>query len=570
MNKYQPVTRSYTMSSKTQVRISLLLILLAGVFFTLVVIPTLPNGFPGSAFFNRFYPHLGLDLQGGTHLVYEADLSNINPSEKNSALEGARDVIERRVNTLGVAEPVVQTAKQAGTARLLVELAGIKDVHEAITLIGETPLLEFKETSDAKPTTTPSATDLSAVEQKNKDQEQKAKDIITRIQKGEKFEDVAQQYSDDAANKEKGGDLGWVGPGIFTPVFEKAIFDEMKVGELRSTPLKSEFGYHVIKKLEERKNDSGETEVRSAHILFKTYSVDQQAATVNWVNTALSGKNLKRAQVTFESQSGQPEVNLTFDSEGSKLFEEITRRNVGKPVGIFLDGVAISAPTVNTVISGGSAVITGNFTLIEAKLLAQRLNAGALPVPITLIGQQTVGATLGSDSLQKSLFAGLVGFILVALFMILYYRLPGILAVIALSLYAVIAAALFEIIPITLTLAGVAGFILSIGMAVDANILIFERVKEELRKGDSFANAVEAGFKRAWLSIRDSNTSSLITCVILYWFGSSIIRGFAVTLALGILISLFSAITVTRTLMRISIRASWIQKYWLFGVRKHD
>lgn len=557
------------MTSRTQVRISLAIIVVGGLFFTLIAIPTLPDSFPGASFFNRFYPHLGLDLQGGTHLAYEANLSDIAPADRNSALEGARDVIERRVNTLGVAEPVVQTAKQAGKSRILVELAGIKDVNQAITLIGETPLLEFKETSEIVPTTTPSAAELSDTEKKNKEQEQKAIDTIKRLNKGEDFATLAKQLSEDTANKDAGGDLGWVKKGVFTPLFEKAIFDELKPDELRQTPLKTEFGYHVIKKLEERTNDKGELEVHSAHILFRTTSVDQTASNVNWVNTSLSGKNLKRAQVTFSPQSNEPEVNLTFDSEGAKLFEDITRRNVGKPVGIFLDGNAISAPTVNTVISGGSAVITGNFTLTESKLLAQRLNAGALPVPITLINQQTVGATLGADSLQKSLFAGLVGFILVAIFMILYYRLPGILAVIALLLYAVIAAALFEMIPITMTLAGVAGFILSIGMAVDANVLIFERVKEELRKGDSFANAVEAGFKRAWLSIRDSNSSSLITCAILYWFGSSIIRGFAVTLGLGILISLFSAITVTRTFMRIAIRARWTQKNWLFGIRKH-
>jgi preprotein translocase subunit SecD len=191
-------------------------------------------------------------------------------------------------------------------------------------------------------------------------------------------------------------------------------------------------------------------------------------------------------------------------------------------------------------------------------------------VPISIISQQTIGASLGKDSLQKSLFAGVIGLILVAVFMIAYYRLPGLLAVIALLLYTLIAQGLFQIIPVTLTLAGVGGFILSIGMAVDANVLIFERVKEELRKGSTFATSVEEGFQRAWPSIRDSNFSSLITCAILYWFGSSIIRGFAVTLALGILVSMFSAITITRTFLRLVIKGRLIQKYWLFGVRKKN
>ncbi len=570
MNKYRVESTRRRMSSRTQVRLSLLAIVLLAGFFSLIAWPNLPAGFPASAYFNKFSPHLGLDLQGGTHLVYQADLSNIDSSEKNSAIEGARDVIERRVNTLGVAEPVVETANQAGNARIIVELAGIKDVNQAIKLIGDTPLLEFKETSDQKATSTqPTADQISAVTKANQEKEKLAKELIARLNKGESFDELAKKYSEDTS-KDKGGDLGFVTKGVFTPLFEKAIFDEMKVGELRQTPLKTEFGYHVIKKLEERTNDKGEKEVRAAHILLKTASIAPATTDIQWVNTQLSGKNLKRAQVTFSYQANEPQVSLMFDSEGADLFKTITERNIGKQVGIFLDGSVISAPTVQTAITGGQAVITGNFGLKEAKLLAQRLNAGALPVPISLINQQTIGASLGQDSLQRSLQAGLIGFILVALFMILYYRLPGVLSVLALALYAIITQGLFEIIPVTLTLAGVAGFILSVGMAVDANVLIFERVKEELRSGSSYLQAVEDGFKRAWSSIRDSNVSSLITCAILYWFGSSIIRGFAVTLALGILVSMFSAINVTRTFLRIIIKRQFIQKSWLFGIRKNS
>ena len=567
MNKYRVEAKTHRLATPTQVRVSIFLIVILTISAVFVAVPQslLAKINLSIPFFSRFYTHLGLDLQGGTHLVYQADLGNIAPSERDSALEGARDVIDRRVNSLGVAEPVVQTSHQAGNSRIIIELAGVLDVNQAIKKIGETPLLEFMETGTAT-TTKPTSEQISAVEEKNKAQEQAANDIIKRLQKGEIFEELAKQYSEDPGSKDNGGDLDWIGRGIFTPLFEKAIFDEMKPGDLRPAPLQTEFGYHVIKKLEERTTDTGAKEIHAAHILFRTESLNQDTGPI-WINTSLSGKNLKRAEVTFTSRVGAPEVSLTFDSEGAKLFEDITRRNVNKPVGIFLDGSAISTPNVNTVITGGQAVITGNFSLEEAKTLAQRLNAGALPVPISLLSQQTVGPSLGRDSLDKSVFAGAIGFLLVALFMIFLYRLPGILAVLALCLYALITVSLFQIIPVTLTLAGVAGFILSIGMAVDANVLIFERVKEEIRKGQNFTNAVETGFTRAWSSIRDSNVSSLITCIILYWFGSSIIRGFAVTLALGIAVSMFSAITVTRTYLRIVIRSQALQKTWLFGVK---
>lgn len=266
--------------------------------------------------------------------------------------------------------------------------------------------------------------------------------------------------------------------------------------------------------------------------------------------TGLTGKNLRRSDVTFNPQTGKPEVSLEFDNDGAKIFGEVTTRNVGKTVAIFLDDQLISAPRVNEPITGGKAVIQGSFTVDEAKRLSIALNAGALPVPLKVIEQRNIGATLGRESIDKSIFAGSIGLLIVGLFMVVNYGFLGLVADIALIIYALTVFALFKLIPVTLTLAGIAGFILSIGMAVDANILIFERMREELRWGKSHLAAITLGFDRAFPSIRDSNMSSLITCGILYWFGTGIVRGFAITLAIGILVSLFSAITITRTFLR--------------------
>ncbi len=443
---------------------------------------------------------LGLDLQGGTHLVYQADVTNIPEKDRAGALEAARDVIERRVNAFGVSEPVVQVNQGSnGEYRIIAELAGIKDVKAAIQLIGETPILEFKELGTA-------------------------------------------------------------------------------INQATSSPATAE-------------------------------------VTQNWINTELTGKNLKRATLQFNPNDGSPEVSLEFDAEGSKMFEAITGRNIGKPVAIFLDGYPISQPTVNDKITGGSAVISGRFNVEEAKLLVTRLNSGALPVPVTLISQKTVESSLGSRSITNSMQAGLVGLLLVSIFMILYYRLPGALAVLALLVYGLTILAIFKALPIwlalvmvvimvglifytfnelklfngtlavlftiigvllffyaqqavTLTLSGVAGFILSIGIAVDANILIFSRMREEIKLGKTVSQAVDAGFKRAWPSIRDGNVSTLITCLILMFFGTSAVKGFGTTLFIGIAVSLFSAIVITRTLF-ILILGDWLEnRTWLLGARK--
>jgi preprotein translocase subunit SecD len=287
-------------------------------------------------------------------------------------------------------------------------------------------------------------------------------------------------------------------------------------------------------------------------------------------STDLGGKQLKRADVSFDSSTYQPEVQLQFNDEGTKLFGDITTRNVGRKVAIFLDNTPISIPTVQVPITDGKAVISGNFTVDEAKTLVQRLNAGALPVPISLLSQQTVNASLGQDSVDASVTAGIVGFLLLSLFMILYYRLPGFLAVVALFLYTLTSLAVFKLIPVTLTLSGIAGFILSIGMAVDANVLIFERTKEELRKGKAIGVALDEGFTRAWSSIFDSNTSTLITCFILAYFGTGTIKGFAITLAIGVLLSMFSAVTVTKNLLKVATMSKALQKPWFFGLKKNS
>lgn len=271
----------------------------------------------------------------------------------------------------------------------------------------------------------------------------------------------------------------------------------------------------------------------------------------NPVKTNLTGKDLQQANVTFDPQNSQPQVQLVFTSEGIRKFADITTRNVGKPVVIVLDNEIISFPRVNQAITSGDAVISGGFTTEQAKALSIQLKAGSLPIPLSVIEQRIVGPTLGAESLQKSLFAGVLGFLVIVVFMSLLYGELGVIASIALVLYALYTLAIFRLIPITLSLAGIAGFILSIGMAVDANILIFERMKEEMRRGKTKAQAIELGFSRAWTSIRDSNISTIITSVILFQFGTGIIRGFALTLAIGVLVSMFSAIVVTRTLLRL-------------------
>ncbi|MFH1353793.1 MAG: protein translocase subunit SecD [bacterium] len=407
-------------------------------------------GISVGAFKRDLQVKLGLDLQGGSHLVYRADVAGISEDDIPDSLAGVRDVIEQRVNAFGVSEPVVQTNRVGNEHRVIVELAGVHDPKLAIKLIGETPQLDFR------------------------------REVVK--------EEALQQFNVDDPNSIEG------------PVFE---------------------------------------------------------------HTDLTGKHLKRATVSFDQVLGQPQVNLEFDGEGSDLFAALTRDNLGKRIAIYLDGVPISAPVVQAEITNGQAVISGGFSLEEAKQLTQRLNAGALPVPIELIGQQTIGPSLGRLSIEQSITAGVAGLIAVMIWMILFYRLPGVVAGVALVLYAIFFLALIKLVPITLTLAGVAGFILTVGMAVDANVLIFERLRENLREGRSVTYSLENGFKEAWGSIRASNVSSLLTALVLYAFGTSIIRGFALTFALGIMLSMFTAVMVTRILLSLVLMPERLQKRFL-------
>ncbi len=409
-------------------------------FFVFKTEPKLNKSFENqSAFFKKFPFRLGLDLSGGTHLIYKADVSAVPAGQVGSSMDSLRDVIERRTNLFGVSEPVVQVQRgsilSGGGEQLIVDLPGVTDVKEAIKMIGQTPLLEFK------------------IE--------------------------APKDAPQNATVDKDGKV--------------------------------------------------------------TIDVNSQ-----FISTELTGRYLKKATLEFDENTREPRVSLQFDDTGTKLFAQITKASVGKMVAIYLDGAPVSTPVVREEIPNGTAVISGSFTPKEAKLLVGRLNSGALPVPITLLSTQTIGAILGESAVRAGVKAAIVGFLLVALFLILWYRLPGLIAVLALSFYTAVLLAIFKLLPVTLTAAGIGGFIISLGMAVDANVLIFERMKEEIRKGQSIHDGIHAGFKRAWTSVRDSNTSSIITSIILFWLGTPLIKGFALTFGLGVLVSMFSAITVSR------------------------
>jgi len=277
-----------------------------------------------------------------------------------------------------------------------------------------------------------------------------------------------------------------------------------------------------------------------------------ETSTVSWLYTGLTGKYLKSALIDFDPQTNEPLVSLEFNKEGAEIFGNLTTKNVGKPIAIFLDNQPISVPTVREPITSGKAVITGKFTLEEAKELVSRLSAGALPLPIKLISQQNIGASLGKESVKASIIAGLIGLLGVACLMILNYGRMGVLSVLSLFVYCLINLCLFKLIPVTLTLPGIAGFILSIGMAVDANVLILERIKEEKALGKIRRQTIKDGFSRAWLAIRDGNLTTLIVCLILFYFATGMVKGFAVTLSLGVIISMFSAIIITKNFIEIT------------------
>jgi protein-export membrane protein SecD len=301
-------------------------------------------------------------------------------------------------------------------------------------------------------------------------------------------------------------------------------------------------------------------------ILERQNKGDEEAKKIDpyFKSTPLTGRYLKKAQLEFDQTTYKPYVGLEFNDEGTKLFGEITTRNVGKRVAIYLDGAPITTPVVQEAITSGRAQISGNFTSQEAKTMVERLNAGALPVPISLISQQSVGASLGRDSLVQSLKAGIIGFLAILLFMIICYRLSGFFAALSLVIYIIVLLAVFKLIPVTLTLAGIAGFLLSVGMAVDANILIFSRTKEELKEGRTYLDALANGVRRAWPSIRDGNFTTILVGLILFIFGTSFVKGFALTLIIGNLVNMFSAIVITNYLIKFFIGgAEKFKKFWL-------
>ena len=413
----------------TRYRVSAVVALIAGLLLAYFVWSTEVN--PLSSY--RF--KLGLDLAGGTELVYKADMSQTPPGERSDALSALHGVIERRVNLFGVAEPLVQTERVSALSgitedRLIVDLPGVTDIKAAVAALGETPTLEFRLAT----TTTVGTT----------------------------------------------------------------------------------------------------TEVA-------------------YVSTGLTGRYLSSAALGFGSGATAgltaPEVILNFDSEGAKLFEKITSENVGTQLAIFLDGQPISSPVIQEVIPGGQATITGRFTATEARDLVRNLNFGALPVPIVLQSSSAVGPTLGAAAISAGVVAGAIGFSIVALFMIAWYRLPGLISALALAEYLAFMLAVIKVIPVTLTASGIAGLIISVGMAVDANVLIFERTKEELRSGKTPREAVHIGFSRAWPAIRDGHLTMIISGVILFWLGTSIVQGFALVFVLGVLASFISAVSLSRVFL---------------------
>ena len=413
----------------TRYRVFAAVALVVGFLLTYFVWATESNPYSAYQF------KLGLDLAGGTELVYKADMSQTPSGEQDDALSALQGVIERRVNLFGVAEPLVQTERASALSgitedRLIVDLPGVTDIKAAVAALGETPTLEFKLATTTKVGTT---------------------------------------------------------------------------------------------------------------------------TAIAYIPTGLTGRYVSSAALQFGTGAtaglAAPAVLLNFNSDGAALFEKITAANVGQVLAIFLDGQPISTPVIQEAIPGGQATITGNFTATEARDLVRNLNFGALPVPISLENSSAVGPTLGAAAISAGVFAGMVGFIIVALFMIGWYRLPGLIAAVALAEYIAFMLSVIKIIPVTLTASGIAGLIISVGMAVDANVLIFERTKEELREGKGAREAVHIGFSRAWPAIRDGHLTMIISGIILFWLGTSIVQGFALVFVLGVLASFISAVSLSRVFL---------------------
>jgi len=419
---------------------------------------------PGNGIFGRDEFKLGLDLKGGSHLVYSIDLTKKDPAQKDAdVIDGVKRKIERRVNAYGVTEPIVQTIRNERGSFVLVQLPGVKDIDEAMKLIGQTAELDFR---------------------------------------------------------------------------------ELKVDEA-GKPVLDEQGKEQWVKATAKGSDGQERE--------------------------LAGKYLKpNAQVVLQPQTNEPEVAFEWNSEGAVLFEQITQRNLQKPLGIFLDNQLISAPTVQAVIKE-KGVITG-LNIDAARTLAIQLNSGSLDVPLQIVERRDIGATLGEDSLRKSLMAGIIGSAMVVLFMIAYYRFSGFVACLALVVFVALNLAIFKLIPVVLTLPGIAGFIVSIGMGVDGNVLVAERLKEELRRGRTLGAAIEEGFRQSWTAIFDANVTVFIACIVLYWlgntFGNFLVIGFATTLFIGTALSMFTQVVVTRTFLRTVVGLGMARSPGAYGVAK--
>jgi protein-export membrane protein SecD len=549
---------------------------------------------------------LGLDLQGGSHLVYQAEPTSDEGRAESQAPDAddmlsLQRIIERRVNSSGLGEPIIQIL---GDDRLLIQLPGVREPARAKSIIGETAQLEFKHRQlgiprnlategiitdadivsvtaepipdellpDAEPTATPEAgADTSAAVG-----EEAIPVIIVELtpQGAAKFDEVlanlGQKFQVAAPSSNivtfQGELRSGVLPGLNVTINGNetinGVFAPPWISKLEGTN-RYVFPYPQP---QPEPAQPGETpvEVEPDNVAAAQIRIGDDA-TVIFIEQpgrvdedfGLGGDNLSRAYASLHAQSDQPIINLEFDSLGTRLFGEKTTEIAGSltdSIAIFLDDQELIAPVVRTPITTGTAIIEGGFTLERAQDISLLLEGGRLPFPITLIQERSVDAILGSDSLAKSVLAGIVGLALVFLFMTLYYRVPGLVASIALLIYTAFVLAIFKLLPVTLTLSGVAATILSVGMAVDANVLIFERMKDELRNGRTLIGAINIGFNRAWPAIRDSNVSTLITCAILYYFsnqlGTTIVQGFAATLAIGVMISMFSAIMVSRTILR--------------------
>jgi protein-export membrane protein SecD len=483
--------------------------------------------------FDREEMRLGLDLVGGVHLVYQADFpEDATGDEKDAAMARALVTIEKRIDKYGVTEPIIQ---QLGEDRILVQLPGFTDIDAAKSLVEQTGFLEFREVeldSSGEPVYLNDYLQQEELHFIDEDESSKRIFVTETLNTEEKYENQTVAF---------------------------LIEDN---GEVSFT------------------DASGEPTDSTV--------LEEYADALSWIpargddGTPLTGDLLADAYASL-NQSGtisEPQINIEWNDEGTIIFDQIAGRlynsaDYGTPqraLGIFLDDSLLSAPQIKESSYEGSGVISGSFTIDEAVELANLLKSGALPMPLKKppLYQEQVSATLGADFVDMSIMAGVIGIILVMLFMIVYYRLPGALASLALVFYGAVVLAIFKLIPVTMTLASIGGFVLSIGMAVDANVLIFERMKEEFRAGRTLGAAIEAGFNRAWTAIRDSNVTTFIVCGILYWLGSSIVEsatvmGFALTLFIGVAVSMFTAIVVTRTLLRLFVGKPLAKKTGLFS-----